>query len=303
MPSFKVAIRSQANDCFVEVWKVIGEKKYFARYVCGLPVWYFVCDPMGYCELDHACPDDYVFEVCDQDGNVLFKDSNGVENRAPFVTLEGKTRQVWASIQDEYETRDGLNDWLLSYMTPENLAKDPSRTQFCPEDNWVAFWYDRVGHEIVHEYDHLGTKYCIYAITCKHLFCDCTWVEYMAGEANMDWEYPFFIKYFGSQFDDTHGPMYSKRKACEYVMDALKQMHGEVVGMSYVSRDLGGNYHERRLCLYDAAAYLIGKDLSRDHVHAVVEAERKHNTLYANFDAILADYPDCKRDFSMNWWW
>lgn len=84
-------------------------------------------------------------------------------------------------------------------------------------------------------------------------------------------------------------------------MDALVQIYGDVNHLSYVSRDLWGDYHEHRLNLYNAAAYLIGKDLSRDHVQAVAKTEREKHTLYTSYEAIKADYPDCKRDFSLSW--
>lgn len=302
MPSFKVKPRIPTNDCYVEVWQVVDEKKYFARYVCGQPVWYFVCDPFGYCELDHPCPDDYIFEVCDQDGNVLFKDGNGEENRHPFVDLETKAKQVWLSIQNKHKTEDGLNDWLLSYITPENLAKDPATTQFCPADNWTTCWYDRIGHESVFDYEYLGEKYCIYAITCKHRYCDCVWIEYMAGAKDMDWEYPYFIKYFGSWFNPIYGPMYSERKAVEYVEEALKLIYGDVSSLSIIRTGWCGPY-ESKVRLWDAAKHLIGKDLSCEHVWAVVRAEREKPTLYTKAEDMERDYPGYKPDHSWKWWW
>lgn len=302
MTNFKVRIHIRENDCYNEVWKVVGEKKYFARHVFGQPVWYFVADPLGYCELDRPCPDDYIFEICDPDGNVLFEDSNGDKNSHPFLTLEEKSKLAWLSIKNEYKVIDGLNDWLLSYMTQDNLAKDPTETQFCPDTNWIYCWYDRTDHSIIHEYEHLGTKYCIYAVTCKHRYCDCTWIDYLAAEKEMDWKRPYFIEHFGSCFNPVCGPMYSQRMACEYVMDALRQIYGDIKSLSYVSRSCWGDYYEHCLRLYDAAAYLIGKNLSREHVHAVAKAERERNTLYTSYAAITADYPECRRDTNLGMW-
>lgn len=301
MPNFKVKLRLPTNDCYVEVWQVVGEKKYFARYVYGQPVWYFVCDPFGYCELDHPCPDDYVFEVCDQSGNVLFKDSNGAENRHSFVDLETKTKQVWLSIKDKHKTCDGLNDWLLSYMTKKNLDKDPDTTQFCPADNWTACWYDRIGHESVFDYEYLGEKYSVWAITCKHRYCDCVWIEYMAGAKKMDWEYPHFIKYFGSWFNPVYGPMYSKRCAIEYVTAALNEIYDNPSHLSIIEESWCGSY-ERRMSVRGAAEKLIGNDLTAERVQALVKAERELPSMFRDKKAMEAEYPGYKPDLSFNWW-
>lgn len=199
MTEFKVHIIRQENDCYVELWKVFNKKKYFARFTYGLPQWYFVCDPFGYCELDHPCPNDYVFIICDKNGNEISRESNGDPDDCPrALTLMQKTQEIWDSIEPKPEIKDGLNEWLLSYMTPENLAKDPFRTQFCPKENWTWAWKAMDHVSVLARYNHLGDEYCIYEITYKHLFCDCMWIEYMAGDAEMDWEYPSFIKWFGS---------------------------------------------------------------------------------------------------------
>lgn len=300
MTEFKVRLRLTENDCYTEVWQVVGEKKYFARHTYGVPVWYFVCDPFGYCELDRPCPDSYIFVVCDQGGNPLFRDGNGDEFRNSFLSLEQETNKVWQSVKEQFPTRDGLNDWLLSYMTPENLAKDPVETQFCPADNWTTFWHKRTEHKAVYEYIYLGTHYAIWAVTCKHRYCDCIWTEYMAGEKEMDWEYPYFVKYFGASFDPVYGPMYSKRQAIQLVKDALNDIYRNPAHLSLVTEYSHGAY-ERRMSLREAAERLLGGNLRREAVDEVILREYQKPSMYKDSKSIKADYPDYKPDYSLDW--
>ena len=66
---------TEVND-YQELWKVVGEEKYYSRYTYGLPKWYSVCDPLGYAELNQTLPEDIIFIVCDDEGNELFGLSN-----------------------------------------------------------------------------------------------------------------------------------------------------------------------------------------------------------------------------------
>lgn len=305
MKEIKVKLYRTMDDCYVELWKVVGERsKFYARYVYGRPMWYFVSDPLGYCELESPCPDDYVFAVCDPNGDRLFTDSNGTENSHPFLTLEEKTRQVWRS-KNRPIAEESLNDWLLSYMTPENLAKDPDRTQFCPDLNWTACWHEIIGHEPLEEYQYLGETYCIWAVTHKHLYCDCVWLEYVAGRKDMDWEYPHFIECFGSWFNPINGPMYSMRKAADYAVEVLKEIYGEQTCLSRIIEGWHG-FYERKMRLRDAAEFLVGKDLKVESVLAAVKKERENPSFFTDDAegraAMEAKYPGYQPDRSFKWW-
>jgi hypothetical protein len=224
MKEIKLRLYSHMNDSYNELYKVLNgdtKVKYFARHCWNdSGTWYFVADPHGYCELDHSCPEDYIFIVCGHNGKTLFKDSNG-EISNPFPTLERKAKIVWNSIKDRFSTIDGLNDWLLSYLTRE-VIETTLKGQYCPYENWVAFWYDETGREVIEQFEHLGEKYCIYKINRKHRYCDCEWIEYFAGPETMD-EYTNWIAYYGAYFDENKvGTCYSPNEARRVVMSALE---------------------------------------------------------------------------------
>lgn len=307
MEKIKVRLYCPEDDCYNELWKEVDGKRYFARNVWHGSTWYYVCDPLGYRELDYPCEDELIFVVCDQGGNRLFENGNAIN--FCFPSLEQAARQRWDECKYKYLTHANhapLSDWLLSHMTPENLAKDPVRTQFCPSDNWTACWYEEVKHEAVEEFEYLGDRYCIWAITYKHLFCDCGWVSYFAGAADMDWEYPSFVCWFADSYDasaDNFGPMYSKRKAVELVSDALKTIYDDAPSLSMILTYAWiPEGIERSMSYRDAADFLIGNDLSRTHVHAVVEEERLHPQFYSSIAAIRKDYPHYRPDFNTNIW-
>lgn len=297
MEKIKVRLFLPENDSYNEVWSEVGGKRYFARHTyCG-SVWYYVCDPLGYCELDHACGDDLTFVVCDQQGNPLFESSNAWG--ASFPTLEGAAKIEWQKICNRYPTRKGLNDWLLSYMTPANLAKDPGRTQFCPLDNWTAFWFDYVEHKAIHEYEYLGEKYCIWALTYQHLFCECRWVTYYAGVKDMDWDYPSFIRWFGDWFEPVYGPMYSKSEAIKL----LAQKVQDVYGRSHVSEiyiGYGDQAFERKLGCRDTAERLINGDLTRVHIDDMLEHGWDVH-FYTSAAEMERDYPGYVPDYGRVW--
>ena len=59
MTEIKVYLYASENDCYVELWKSVDEEKYYGRYTYNdAGTWYYVCDPLGYCELDHTVNDD-----------------------------------------------------------------------------------------------------------------------------------------------------------------------------------------------------------------------------------------------------
>lgn len=298
MEKIKVRLYRTEDDNYNELWKEVGGKRFFARHVFGPPVWYYVCDPLGYCELDYPCKENKVFVICDQYGNELFESSNAPDSE-PFLTLEQTAKEVWKSCGIEAK-KNGLNNWLLSYLTKENLAKDPERTQFCPEDNWVYCWHETVERIPVKKFEYLGSRYCIWKLVQKHLYCDCTWDAYAAASANVDWEYPMYDCWFGEVFEPVYGPMYGKYEAIQM----LKKVFSECYGTKNLSivRDTFAGPHERKLTHAEAAEYLIDKDLSRKHVDELVRREYEKPSFYTNSRAIQKDYPDCKLDYSFRYW-
>lgn len=294
MEKIKVRLHVHENDDYNELWKEVGGKRYFARHTHMGSVWYYVCDPLGYCELDYPCEPELTFIVCDQEGNGLFEDSNATS--FVFPTLEGAAKQKWEEVKDKYPTTPHLRDWLLSYMTPENLAKDPVNTQFCPEENWMWCWYDRVGHVAVETFIHLGEEYCVWRVLYQHRYCDCHWSAYLAGPKQMDWEYPWFIRHFGDSFMPDYGPMYSRREAIQMIRDALKEIY-EGKNLSEI-QSTGWGVYERKLGYGQAAERLINGDLSREHVDKVIVAERETKHFYTSRADMERDFPGYKPDLS-----
>jgi len=258
MKEIKVKIYAHENDDYNELWKVISgdtKQKYFARHTFGKAEWYFVADPLGYCELDHACPDDYIFIVCDDNGKELLRDSNGGISNT-FPTLEQKTKNVWNSIKEKYATIDGLNDWLLTFLT-KNIIETKLSDVFCHYENWTWGWQDTVNKEVIERFNHLGVDYCVYKLTKKHRYCDCEWVDYYAGHAKMDEEYPSYVEYFGSWYDgNIMGDCYSPNDATKTVKGALEQIYKSDRGLSTVSTTPYGVSREKLLSFNGAAAYL-----------------------------------------------
>ena len=142
MKEIKVKLKYHENDDYNELWLEIngrGNNRYYARHTYGWTgTWYFVSDPLGYCELDHPCPDDYIFIVCDQKGNELFRSCNGDDScnfpclRAMEIDewnkfIESSERQITAKHKDSDflihaitgMTRNGRDRWVLTFKDPE----------------------------------------------------------------------------------------------------------------------------------------------------------------------------------------
>ena len=93
---YRVKYFQKENDCYVELWKVVGKQAYIARYTYGPKRWCRVSDPLGYCELDSAFNDDDVFIVCDSKGKELFRTRNG-NGTSDFNTPKQEAFAQWAN--------------------------------------------------------------------------------------------------------------------------------------------------------------------------------------------------------------
>ena len=302
MREIKVSIYAHENDSYVELYKVLkGETKhkYIARHTYrngNGGEWYFVSDPLGYCELDYGCPEDYVFIVCDQKGKELFRDSNGTV-RHPFPTLEGQAVMSWNEIKTSYPSKnEGLSNWLLSYLTTE-IMETKLKDKNCIETNW-PHWCNETSREVIKRFSHLGENYCIYKITYRHQFCDCVWTEFYSGDEIMK-EYTSYIKFHGAQFDEANtGPNYSCGEAIKLVMAALKEIYAGRHTLSAVRITPECTY-ESKMNIRQAAEFLLKSNYNRVFVESVINKERALPSLYASYMEIKKDYPDAVRDFSV----
>lgn|GEM_PF-2658811 len=304
MRKIKVKLYAHENDSYVELYKVIsGDTKveYFGRHTNSFGddgVWYFVSDPLGYCELDHECSNEYVFIVCDKKGKELFHDSNG-KPRNPFPTLERKAKIEWEKITGKYPCKKkGLNGWLLSFLTKE-ISETKLKNEPCHESNWLH-WYDKTTKEIVGKFSHLGVNYCIYKIICVHKYCECQWFEFYSGFEKMD-ENTGYVHYHGAYFDESrHGPNYSRNMAEELVETALKEVYPNRFSLSFLNKTEHADY-EQRLNYRQASERLLNGNFDRAFVNEIIEKEKVSKTFYDDFLALKKDHPNAIMDFSFKY--
>jgi hypothetical protein len=301
MKEININLYRYRNDSYVELFKLIGgntKTKYIARrtYSGGdNGEWYFVADPLGYCELDHSCPSDYVFVVCDHNGNELFRDSNG-EVSNPFPTLERKAELEWYEIMKKYPCKEeGLNHWLLSHLT-KVISETKLKDEPCHESNWLH-WYDKISRKVIHRFTHLGENYCIYEVLKKHRYCDCEWVDYYSGYELMD-EYTGYIKWYGARFDESNtGPNYSRSLAIQYVINAMKKIYQKEQSLSYVKQAEYGDF-ELKMDYYQAAEFLLKGNYDRSFVHEVADKEKDNRTFYDCYKKMNEDFPNIRMHYS-----
>ena len=141
------------NDCYVELWKVVGEEKYFGRYTYNNEgTWHYIADPLGYCELDRPVSNDVMFILCDEEENEYYRYSNGQPN--PLPTFNAYIKQMWKKVKDNIphntendeanfwsmcwngETTRKLEQWIISFKDP-NLYGDQAKDY---DENWYGCW-------------------------------------------------------------------------------------------------------------------------------------------------------------------
>lgn len=335
MKEIKVRLYHGENDYFVELWEVVEEMagipKYFGRYTYGNEgTWYFVSDPLGYCELDHAVSDDVVFILCDEDGNECMRYSNADKNPLPKFedvmkkkwkevckniehNTENMTANFWAEAYNG-ETTLSINQWLLTFKDPD-LYKKEIDEMFGYDENWTGcLSYKEIAYEAIPgtEFEYLGKKYQFTKVTLKHDVCGAEWIEYRCTDAPYVMQDTFWIKdrifinsygYLGNWFDKSNvGAMMDKRSARKLVETKLLEVipkEKKYGNLLYIS----GNYcYEKSYS--DAAESLIGRDFHRSKVIELANnlKEKTKNIVfvnsYANKQKIKELYPDI---YGYNW--
>lgn len=303
------------NDSYVELWGTFDEpRKYYARLVYGLPVWYYVCDPLGYCELDHSVEDDVVFVVCDSNGNELFKSSN--EKGSDFPTFKLASWGEWHKIKENYPhftddttadfwsqtfgngTTISVNKYLLTYMDPLKYEKE-IKDMYGYEENWVMHT-TQINREVIHTFKYLGDRYYIMKITYEHDVCKKQYVEYWCTDKLELGKWESDLIYFAGYFNDDLGPMYPKNEAINVMKNALKKIYKE----KQISEihDSYGYVYERFISYENAAIRLLDGDYNRKSVMAKIAKEKKNHTFWDVDDPEIANkYPDCTRDNEWNY--
>ena len=308
MKEFKVSIWHQEDDNYNELWKVVGEEKYFARNTYYGGDWYFVADPLGYCELDHSCPDDYVFIVCNHKGKELFRSSNADDTRN-FPCLRVLRKQEWDKVKTGLAVKEENNDaaffahwatgnivshhgtWLLSFKDPDiygDKAKDY-------DENW-CWWYKETGkQEVLGKFKYAGDTYEIVKSHVKHDICGVEWDEfYSAGE------------FMGAIYDQTLvGTMYSKQQAISKARKALADIYPDskynISAVNVYKYGEDTYITEQQFGLGQAAERILNGDYHRIAVDAAIEKEQKTPSFYKDIYDIRKTYPDCQYDLSMSY--
>jgi hypothetical protein len=189
---------------------------------------------------------------------------------------------------------EGLSDWLQSFLTSEIRAQ--LKNEPCISTNWIYCWFSEIKKEAVSDFEHLGEEYCIYKVKNRHKYCGCEWIEYYAGLKDMD-DYDGYIKHFGSSYDNSViGACCGESEAVHLVTDALKNIYPGKHSLSRVCKAYGMAY-ERKMNYRQAAEYLIGGNYDREHISAIIEAEKSSRSFYNGYAAIKKDYPDIVLDY------
>ena len=316
MKEYRVKFYSEEDDSYVELWKLVDQKKYIARQTCGRKCWYYVSDPLGYRELDYAMHDDVIVIVCDQKGNELFRSSNA-DDSVDFNTPKQEAMAQWAKFAEEHKppvvtenqsaqfiahwalgTPVGrFNDWLLSFQDPDLYedAKDYA-------ENWLYCCNEQVGgFETLAEYTYLGEKKKIERGHFRHKICGAEWDEYYSGD--------YFI---GHDFDSSKvGTMYSEIEARRILTAAIKSNFPKTgilrLVREYRPRDDAVYHKEERVRIEYAWERIAApnssdgrgaKNLHRSFIDAEAAKEMAHSRFFGSFEEIKKLYPDCVQDYS-----
>ena len=337
MKEIKVKLYRGEDDYYVELWKVInhikGEPQYYGRYTFNDEgTWYYVCDPLGYCELDRPVKDDVMFIICDENDNEYMRYSNADENRLlKFDTVmknkwrefcenfrreheikfpcntENQTANFWAEAING-ETTLGINQWLLTFKDPD-LYKKEIDEMYGYDENWTSCNQSReIAYETIlnTEFEYIGHKFQFTKVTNKHDVCGAVWVEYLCTDApyemdDLPWiEDKSYIKnygYLGNWFDKANvGTMYDKRTARQMVLAKVYDVFGkenQYKGLLYVN----GRYCYKK-SYSDVAEALINRDLHRKSVEDLILhfTERTEGIVFLhtnkNKQKIKEMYPD-----------
>lgn len=302
----KVKLKSEENDNYVELWSIIGQKKkYIGRYSYpGSEHWVYVCDPLGYCEIDGPLEEDAVVIVCDKKGNELFRTSNG-DGTAKFNTLERESHEQMAKYMRENhppvrventeanyyahwatgQPQGAKNKWLLSFQDPDLY---PQADDY--PDNWIMR-ADQCGDpQILATFTYLGEERNIERIPIHHTICGAEWYEWYSGGY-----------YIGAEFDATKtGTMYTKGQATSILMAAIKEMHPGcpvVFGTHEFQFFKETKYQSIKYSVQEAAESLMRNsknrfDLHREFIDRMAAEERDKSHFYSTLVELRIDHPD-----------
>ncbi len=309
----RVQLYRGENDDYVELWKVVGEKKYYGRYTYNDEgTWYTVCDPLGYCELNTTVSKEITFIICDCNGKELFRHRNGEPN--PLPKFDTFVKMQWAKVQaniphnteDESknfwsmcfngETTTKLNQWLVSFKDPDIYEKE-IRDMHGYDENWYGCWHNKETDYTPipdSEFEYLGNKYQFIKVHHKHDVCGVEWDTFECCDSPLEMSicgtetHPFVQSYMemGNWFDDSkYGTMYDSKTARTKVLQSLKALYPKESDWStllFVKLGNGGQWsadycYEKNY--HDVAEMLIDGDY---HVKSISSLIKNLKTKTAN---------------------
>ena len=304
MKEIKVRLYSTENDDYNELWKVLepgkGQPKYYARHMYGnAGTWYYVADPLGYCELDRLVPEDYIFICCDASGNECVRYSNADENPLPkFSTvIKNEWEKISKSIsfnrenvQKNFwsetllgETSLSINQWLITFMDRNLYAKEIDEMNGY-EENWTGCLHsEEISYETVpdSQFTYLGRNYQFTKVCKRHKICGAEWAEYVCTDSPYIVGEEYGIQYYGymgNEFDSSvSGNCLDIGTSKRTVVKALEEI--------YVCKNIikmNSAYDIRSMSLADAATLLIGNDNHKDHIEKIIKAEKQSHSFIPN---------------------
>ena len=237
------------NDDYVELWKVIGEEKYYGRYTYNNEgTWYYVADPLGYCELDRPVSNDVMFILCDEEGTEYHRYSNEQPN--PLPKFADYIKMQWKKVKDNIphntendevnlwtmwisgETVRKLEQWIISFKDPD-LYGDKAKDY---DVNWYGCWHNTETEYTPipsSEFEYLGNKYQFVKVHHKHDVCGVEWDTFECCDNPIQMSpfgtetHPFVESYgeMGNWFDDSkYGTMMDSMTARNKVAEKLTEL-------------------------------------------------------------------------------
>jgi len=326
----KVKLYRNEDDNYVELWQVVehkqGTPKYYGRYTYGTEgTWYYICDPLGYCELDYPVKDDVVFILCDDNNNEVLRYSNADKNPLPKFNLFMK--QKWNEFSKDLtynrenfevdfwslayngETTLSINQWLLTYMDPDLYKKEIDEMSGY-DINWTSPLYSsEIKYESIPgtEFEYLGHKYQFTKVFNKHNICGAEWTEFICTDSpyvvekspfNKNKNYIKNYGYLGNIFDASQtGTMFDKRTAKLLVeKELLKLFPQKIRGASRLFIIEGIYCYEKTY--NNVAEMLISNDYHKTKISALIENLKEITkdivfaSSYQNAQIIKEKYPD-----------
>lgn len=317
----KVQLYANENDDYNELWKVIDEEKYYARHTYhNAGIWYHVCDPLGYCELDSPVSNDVTFIMCDSEGNECFRYSNDEPN--PLPKFADYIKQEWQKVKNTIQhntERDDLNfwtmcfsgetvrkleQWLVSFMDKDLYPKEIAEMNGY-DINWYGCWHNKETEYTPipnSQFEYLGKKYQFIKVHHKHDICGVEWdtFECCDNPIQMGWwgteSHPQVQSYMemGNWFDESiKGTMYDSMTARNLVSQKLRELfpiEKDYQNLIYVEPKPKDNntWRVNDVCYIktygDCAEALIKRDY---HIKAITElldnlSERTKDIIFVN---------------------